>query len=337
MIALFLACLAYAEELHPVRAGDTIETIAAARGAKPDELRALNDLSAGEQPAVGSLLRLPPPPGFSSDQQAFLIALTGEATLTDTNGVTEAARTFEPIDEGTTICTAARGIATLRLASTCNDDGSTSDDIVLNPQTCLEVRSSVSTQQGRSTVVQVTRGAVSVATRDQADGHVTIVTPSGITTGTSGGYRVAIEDEAARTEAIGAPVAVAAQGEEVALDRGQGSRTRTGEAPGPPVDLLPAPQPLLPDAGAVLGRPRFSWQPADQAFAYRFELATGQTFLQTLYIEDIAEPAYRPGMLLLPTDATDTLYWRVSVFDRLGFQGMPSAPRAFVLPSAVLR
>lgn len=339
MITLLLLGSALAEEIHPVRAGETVESIAAARGAPADvpEIRALNGLEPNEQPAAGVLLKLPPPPGFSADQQAFLVALNGTATFTEAGASARPATTFVPIADGTTVCTGSDGIATLRLASTCNDDGSTSDDLVLNPDTCLSVQASFSSQQGRSTVVQVTQGAVSVATRDGSDGHVTIVTPSGITTGAGGGYRVTVEEQAARTEAIGAPVAVAAQGTEVALDKGQGSRTRTGEAPGPAVDLLPPAEPLLPEPGAMLSRLRFTWKPAPDAFAYRFELATAPAFTEVLYIEDTGDPAYRPGLMLLPTDVRRPLYWRVSVFDRLGFQGMPSDPRAFTLPEAVLR
>lgn len=334
---ILFALAAFGAELYPVRAGETVESIAADRGdpALAAEIRSLNGLDATGQPAVGDLIELPAPKGFSNAQQAFLIALTGSATVTDAQG-SRPAPTFEPLPDDATLCTGADGIATLRLASSCNADGSTSDDLVLLPETCLTVRSSVSTEIGRSSVVQVTQGAVSVATSAGAAGHVTIVTPSGITTGSGGGYRVAIEEQAARTEAIGAPVAVAAVGQEVALNKGQGSRTRTGEAPGPPVDLLPPGEPLLPEAGAVLTRPRFTWRANDQAFAYRFELATSGSFTQVLTIEDVAETAYRPGLAMFPTDGRPELFWRLSVFDRLGFQGMPSDPRPFLLPAAIL-
>ena len=336
MIALFALLAAFADELRPVRAGDTVESIAAARGdaTLAAEIRKLNGLGPTEQPVIGSILQLPAPPGHHSDQEAFLIALNGQGTFT-TNGVEVPADTWKPIPNQTVVCTGRNSTATLRLASTCNDTGDATDDIVMNPETCLTVQGSFSSVAGRSTVVQVTRGAVSVASTKDTDGQVTIVTPSGVTTGT-GGYRVTIEEQAARTEAITAPVAVSGSGVEVAVGQGQGSRVRTGEVPMEPVDLLPPGILLKPEDGERLRRLLFTWQTAPEAFAYRLELSTNRTFSDVLYIEDLAETQYRPGLLLLPTNGPTRLHWRIAAFDRLGFLGMPSDTRTFLLPTSVL-
>ena len=336
---ILLLTIAAASELRPIGTGDTIESIAAERGdpTLAAAIRELNGLGPTEQPQIGTILELPAPKGFHNDQEAFLISLRGEATIADAAGALSPAKVWTPIPNDTQVCTGPETSATMRLASTCNDDGSASDDIVLNSETCLSVQSSFSSAAGRSTVIQITKGSISVAESEDAKGHVTVVTPSGITTGETGGYRVTIEDSASRTEAIDGPVAVAGAGAAVAVKQGQGSRVRTGEIPMEPVDLLPPATLLSPEERARLKRLAFTWAEAPEAFAYRIEMATSTGFTQVLYIEDLGTTFYKPGLLQLPTDGSETVYWRVSAFDRLGFLGLPSEPWSFTLPEAVLK
>jgi hypothetical protein len=132
-------------------------------------------------------------------------------------------------------------------------------------------------------------------------------------------------------------VAVAAQGVAVDVGAGQGSRTVVGEAPGPAVDLLPPGVPTAPGDGDELQRPRFAWDPVDGALGYRLEFAADDSFREVLQSEDVAEVPWSPAVFMLPWPSSGRLFWRVASFDRLGFVGSPSAPRAMRLPEGVSR
>ncbi|MCB9674118.1 MAG: hypothetical protein H6737_03325 [Alphaproteobacteria bacterium] len=331
MIALLLA--AFAADVRPVRAGDTIESLAAALGdpALAPTLRELNGLAPGEQPPIGTLIEVPPPDGPHGEQKAFLVALRGGATVTPPGGKPRAVGTFEALEAGSTVCTGDPGFATLRLASTCNDDGSLTDDVLLSGSTCVTVDSAFSTATARSTVLRVTKGSVRVQV-SEAGGHVTVVTPSGVTTGAAGGYRVTVETEAARTEALYADVAVQGAGKEVALAAGQGSRVKTGEVPSDPVDLLVTGALRKPPDATPLVRPSFGWDTVDGALGYRIEIALDEAFGDVAYAEDVPDARYDTRILMLPYDRGDRAWWRVAAFDRFGFLGVPSQARTIRLP-----
>lgn len=324
--------LAMAADLRPVRAGQTVESLAEGDPRLADQIRALNGLAPGAQPAVGDLIELPAPPGPHGEQLAFLIALVGTGTFTDPAGVPEPAVPWVPIPAGTTVCTGADSFGTLRLASTCNADGSASDDVLLHPETCVAVDAAFSSEVRRSTVIRVTRGSVAVQPAPSALGHVTVITPSGTTTGEQGGYRVTIEPSAARTEALTAPVAVQGAGQEVALAAGQGSRVATGQPPSAPVDLLVTTTLGSPAPGAPLRKPEFSWPPVADALGYRLEIARSAEFLELVFQEDVPAPRYLAPLLMLPLDGGSRLHWRVAAFDRLGFLGPPTEPRLLRVP-----
>ncbi|MEZ4323333.1 MAG: hypothetical protein R3F61_38065, partial [Myxococcota bacterium] len=155
---------------------------------------------------------------------------------------------------------------------------------------------------------------------------------SGVTTGTSGGYRVTIEPSAARTEALYADVAVSGAGSEVALAPGQGSRVSVGQAPSPPVDLLVTGALRKPPDATPLLRPSFGWDAVDTALGYRLEIALDPGFVQVVFAEDVPGNRFDASVLMLPYDRVDALHWHVASFDRFGFLGVPSDPRTVKLP-----
>ncbi len=335
MIALWAWALtmAFAGEMRPVRMGDTVESIASELGdaALASAIRQANNIGDGEQPAIGQILQLPPPVGDSGDQEGFLISITGKVTVTPPGGTTVPAVRLSSLETGTTVCTGSRSYATLRLATRCNDDGSDSDDVVLYESTCVVVESVFGATAGRGTVLRVTQGSVAVQEVEGALGHVTVVTESGVTTGKTGGFRVHIEDEAMRTEALYAEVAVQGAGAELVLDAGQGSRVKTGEVPSAAVDLPKASQLLRPEAGERLVRPYFTWTQGDALFAHRFEVALDVVFGTLVYAHTVVDPNHSPELFMLPLDGPG-LWWRVAPVDRFGFIGVPSEGRQVILP-----
>jgi hypothetical protein len=146
---------------------------------------------------------------------------------------------------------------------------------------------------------------------------------------------VTIEENAARTEALDeAVVSVFAGGAEVALSAQQGTRVKAGQPPIAPVTLLDTGFLLRPESDAVLVWPDFTWTPVERALGYRVQISSTADFARILHQEDVPYPEWRPDFLLLPVDVS-ALWWRVTSFDRLGFESMPSSPRRLQLPAEI--
>lgn len=332
MIALLLLALsAVAGEHHVVRSGESIDSIAASLGnpTLAKELRNLNGLADGDEPAAGTVLTLPDLGGL--EQPGQVLALVGEGTMRAPGG------TAEPLVEGaflivgSQVCTGVDSFATVRLTSVpnCADE----DDVTMLPGTCLTLEANRARQATRSSVVSLSSGALAVR-KSAAGGNVSVRTPSGLTTGDDGGFRVAVEESSTRSEAVFGDVAVLAQGTEKEVPQGFGVRTPTGEVPGELVELLPPGTPVAPAPEARLVVPDFAWTPVDRALGYRVELATDDEFTRLVRRTKVGRNTWLPTQLFLPYD-TPRLYWRVVPFDRLGFEGIPSEPRAVLFPRGV--
>lgn len=332
MIALLLCLLcpaALAEDLWVTRPGETVETVAAALGdpTLSAQIRALNGLGPTEQPAAGVQLRLPASASLGATP-AHVLYLRGEGTVALPGQSTTPLQAGQFLAEGALICVGDDSFATLRLA---DSGGESHDDLNLLSGTCVRVdRSSASSAERRS-LLSVERGSVSVRAATQGTGKVSIRTPSGLTIGERGGFRVTVEPTAARTEAVDHAVAVLGAGVSTPVRAGQGTRVRPGKAPDPPVDLLKAGALLDPEQGALLLRPDFAWLPAPRAVAYRVELSTDPDFAEVVRAEEVGQPAWAPDRLFLPT-RVQGLWWRVAPVDRTGFVGLPSETRALLFP-----
>ncbi|HHO53986.1 MAG TPA: hypothetical protein ENK18_24730 [Deltaproteobacteria bacterium] len=336
MILWTLIAAAWSAELRAVRAGDTVESIAESLGdvALASAIRGLNDLGADEQPLIGQLLTLPSPTVPQVEQQSFLVSVIGEVTVRyPTASSASPARAFSSLPTGSVVCTGEDSNASLRLASSCAGQGFESDDVALFEETCVEVRSVVASELGRSTVLRVLSGSISVA--DRASGgpaRITVQAGPGVAMG-QGGFRVHLEPSASlRAEALTRELAVLGAGAETVLSAGQGVRVRPDAPPGEIVDLLGAGPLLEPGPGVPLRRPVFRWEPDPEAFGYLFSIAGDQLHTKILYQEPLVEPAHIPKLLLLTTRDEGGLWWRVASFDHLGFLGLPTPARPFGLP-----
>jgi len=271
------------------------------------------------------------PTAGTSEQPAQILAVSGVGTLkapgAEPIGLVEGAL----IPSGTQVCTGADSFATVRLASApgCGDE----DDLTLLPGTCLVVQDNRSRPGARDSVLDMRSGAIAV--RDgAARGAVTVRTPSGTTTGTQGGFRVAVEADAMRSEAVTRSVQVQGAGVERPLPAGFGARTPSGRPPDDAIALLPPGSPLLPEPEAHLNAPDFSWTPVDRALGYRVELAADAEFTRLVRRAEIGRPAWHPTTLFLPYRVPE-LFWRVVAFDRLGFEGIPSEGRRLRFPRGI--
>ena len=312
-----------------VRSGDTIESICTALALSPAELRRLNNLARRAQPQVGSVLVLPQGDEAHDQQLGLLLAARGTVTVQVPGGAPTPRLGGQPLPTGSTVCTAADSFATVRLARSL--EALDHDDVNLLSETCLTVVSASARAGHRSSHIEISQGSISIRAMDERQGTVIVETASGVTTGEQGGFRVTVEEQATRTEALLAPVAVMGAGAQVDLAAGQGSRVIQGQAPSPPVDLLLPGTPVLPDAGAILLRPDFRWTPVEHAMGYRVEIASAQDFSDIVLVEEVAAAAWNPELLFLPYRVPG-LWWRISSFDRVGFLGAPSEPRGLEFP-----
>lgn len=330
---LLLATLLHAQaaELHIFRSGDTIEGVATRLGdpSLAPTIRQLNGLVVGEQPPVGTVLTLPDTRAIAQPGQ--VLTLTGTGTLTPPGGSPSPLVEGAFLIVGTEICTGPASYAAVRLASVpdCADE----DNVTMLPETCLVLDSATARDNRRTSVVSVSTGAVRIG-GTQGGSEVAVRTEAGLTTGSDGGFRVAVEETSTRTEAVTGDVAVLAQGTETDVPKGFGVRTPDGEVPGDLVKLLPPGTPLRPAEGARMLVPDFAWTPVPRALGYRIELAQGPEMIRLIRRTEVGPPAWAPTQLFLPYDRS-TLYWQLVPFDRLGFEGMPSEPRAVRFPRGI--
>lgn len=326
--------LALAAEHWVARPGETVESIAATLGdpALAGEIRRLNGLQEGQQPAVGAVLALPPRATGSAEQEALVLAVrgTGTATLPDQEPLPLAPQLALPV--GSQVCTDAESFATIRLARDLS--GYAHDDLSLLPNTCLTVVGAAARPGRRSSLVSVTEGAVAVQGTTETPGQVTVQTPSGLASGDAGGFRVVLEPGATRAEALSAPVSVLGGGQEVTLEARQGTRVRPGQAPEAPRGLLAGAALFLPEDGAPLRWPDFRWQAVPRALGYRVQLSTAPDFAEIVHQVDVPFPEWEPDFLFLPY-RVEGYWWRISPLDRFGFEGLPTESRRLAVPAGV--
>ncbi len=330
-LLLVLAGAAHASDVHVVHSGESLADIAASLG-DPTLAPVIAHLNGLEPDAVlvpGTVLVLPPAPD-TLEQPAEVLSAVGDVHLVPASGTRIPVVTGTRLAAGSTVCTGPGSYATLRLAR--SHGGFDHDDAVLLEETCLTLLAASARAERRSSLLEVASGTVAVEQGGVRPGTVAVRTGTGLTAGDAGGFRVAIEQEATRTEAWAAPVSVFGAGQEVRLDAGSGSRTQPDRPPEEPIRLPPAAELLSPDDGAALVRPDFSWHPTETALGYRIELATDEHFIEVMAIEEVADPHWRPDLLFLPYRVRG-YWWRVSTFDRVGFVGAPSETRRLTVPA----
>ncbi|MCO4743692.1 MAG: LysM peptidoglycan-binding domain-containing protein [Proteobacteria bacterium] len=320
MMVLTLLSLAFANDFRVVGEGDTVESIAEPMAdVDAAMIRALNKLEDGEQPIIGMLLQLPELDEHAH-QTGYVIALTGTGTLTEPSAAASPLALGAELPAGSTVCTGTGSFATIRLAA----DGATGghDDVSLLDDTCVSIRGLSTRPTSRSTTLDLGQGSLSVRAAESL-GRMNIVTRDGITTGELGGFRVTLEEEASRTEALYAPVAILGAQTEREVPAGFGGRVSKGEKPTELTPLLPPGKPIRPANGSPLRRHDFAWTAVDRALGFRIEFSTAPDFSELVVVEEIGAVSWKPDFLALPQPAR-AWWWRISSIDRLGYVGIPS-------------
>ncbi|MFM2246655.1 MAG: hypothetical protein RL071_2729 [Pseudomonadota bacterium] len=319
--------------LAVVGAGEDLGAVAGRLGVPVAALAAENDLPVDVSPPAGTLLRLPLRPGEQRGP-GLVLALVGQATARVGAAPPAAVAEGDPVPLGALLCTEAESYLTVRMAWDAAGGGH--DDVNLLPGTCATLAAAHVQRGQRISVLRLQQGSVTVPAQRPGErgGAVTVETAAGASAAEAGGFRVHVEPEAARTEALGTPMVVYGAGVAQPLAAGEGSRTRVGAAPGRPVPLLVPGQLLRPAAGAELRRPELVWAPVDRALSYQVELATSADFRSLALVVHPDDARFAPAVLALPYRVPG-LWWRVSPVDRTGFVGLPSEGRPLRPPAGV--
>ncbi|MEL6345792.1 MAG: hypothetical protein AAFV53_21965 [Myxococcota bacterium] len=335
MILLFMGlATADAAEHHLVRPGQTFTAIARQLGDPElaDEIAQLNQMDIDAVLTPGTLIDVPTTADAVTGPPAQIASLKGSGQLyLPPNARALPIRIGQDLPPDTLVCTDDGSFVRIRL--TVQHDTFLHDEVSLMPSTCLRIAQLVSRPDGRKSTLVLANGSVSVRETD-GRGELILLSEDGVTTGAQGGFRVTREEGATRTEATNGRVAVLSGGQEVRLDPGEGSRTRRGLPPTPATALLPAGALDRPKPDAILYRADFIWRPVPGALGYRIEIAADSDFTDLLVVEDVDHTRWEPELLFLPT-ARSAVWWRVSAFDRAGFQGLSDEIRTVRYPTGV--
>ncbi|WP_141333266.1 FecR domain-containing protein [Myxococcus sp. AB025B] len=186
----------------------------------------------------------------------------------------------------------------------------------------------LSAQGTRVVRLELLKGSVETVAAPGGEGSVFEVRTRGAVAGVRGTqFRVtAKEDGASRLETLEGKVALGAQGAEVDVGAGQGSRVLPGVAPEAPRALLTAPRLEGPRGGTFATPPTLKWFEVKEAKHYRVELARTADFaagVRTLEATGLT--------LTVPGEHTGKWFWRVLPVDKDDFIGFPSKIHAFEL------
>lgn len=313
-----------------VQAGQTVESIAAAEGlaGREAEIRQLSGLGRDGQPRVGDVLLLPVD---RLSQESLVLSRYGEVTVRRGTAAPAPLSPGERLAPGAEVCTAAESFVTLRLV--LNESTRHHDDLTLMPESCVVIERVTLEGAERSSLVSLGQGSVTV--QPNIDGHVpgrvTVRAWGAVTSGLGGGHRMHVERGALRAEAVSQPLEIYGGGARLALDAGEGSRSRGDAPPDPAVKLLIGPETLLPEDRAVLRAPDFTWSAVPRAMGYQLEIATDPYFTEPVLITESPLAEWLPDVMLLPWRARG-VYWRVIPMDRFGYLGVPSDPQQLRFP-----
>jgi LysM repeat protein len=120
---------------------------------------------------------------------------------------------------------------------------------------------------------------------------------------------------------------VSAQGRSVTLGRDQATLVRSGEAPTPKIDVLPAPALNLPldDQVAFDARVELSWANVPDAAGYWLEVAYDPGFARMTFSRwGLADTSFQSEPMNV-----GAYYWRVAALDKFGLPGARSDVRRF--------
>ena len=295
---------------YKVQPGDTLERLALRFMEQPRryrEIARLNSLSDADVIKPGQLLRIPAPYLKMQADEATISAVKGSALMSG-----KPAEVGARAGAASAFVTGADGQVTLRLA-----DGS---EIRLQPNTSARItelkRNPAS--GARAVMIGLDKGRLETdVTPGKGDNsRFTVQTPSAALGVRGTSFRAAAQDNSASTEVLDGRVQAAVGAQAVDVSQGFGTKADVGQAPLPPVPLLPAPG-LAPLAALVdTDTPELNFAAVVGAARYRSMVAEDARFERLVF----------EGVRTAPEVTTSALrdgayFFRARAIDAQGLEG----------------
>lgn len=309
---------------HVVLPGENPWTISAHHLRSMDlwpRLVAYNRIADALRIAPGTVLHIPEPWLARRNQPARVLAVEGEALLTDSRGRQAPLKTGDRVPAGALLKTTAEGSLSLGLADR-------SRMLVKgNSELRLEANSDSAPAGTRSILLDLQRGGLEneIERRSSSGGRFEIRTPAGTAAVRGTTFRVVANESGTSAEVLSGAVKLHNRLGAVNLAAGFGSSIAPRVVPAVPRALLPAP-----DLAAL--PPRVERVPADLAIpalpgagAYRTQIARDESFSALLFDQTAVAPVARVR------DLPDGDYLlRVRGIDASGFEGFDARHRLTV-------
>ena len=335
-ILFLLSLLATSGWLHAedwvylIRPGETVGSIwerFVSDAVTPKQILDYNQIENDRNIPVGTQIRIPLEWLKQAPAAAKILFLRGEATLYRQGADEAVALTQEDsLELGDRVVTGPYSVLSILFA-----DGSR---LLLGPgsEVSLDTLSAYAESGMVDTRLRVQRGRVESRVKPfkGSGSRFEIHTPAAVTMVRGTGFRVNVEGDSGltRSEVFEGGVKVAAEGEEITVEEGYGTRIEPGKPPEPPTKLLDPPDLSAVPETIQEGELALEWSPLEGAESYWVQLMAGEpadTVLKARKVELPREDltGIEPGEYRL----------LVSGIDRKGLEGL-SAQRAFEITPA---
>jgi len=224
---------------YTVRPGDNLITLGKQHLINPDDWKVVQRLNKIKNPYrmfAGKTLRVPLGLVKQRPAKAEIVFVNGAAYLQRSAKQQDPLTVGQQLTAGATITTEDKSKVVIQFA-----DGTTTE-LASNSRLKLDSMSLYSGGAMVDTKLRLQKGQLEThANPKHIEGNKTqVITPSAIAAVRGTQFRVTADDKATTQETLDGSVVLGAQGGEVAVDKGVGSKAEFGKAPIPPVTLLPA-------------------------------------------------------------------------------------------------
>ena len=229
-----------AEWQYTVRPGDNLIQFANRHLINPDDWRVLQSLNQIKNPKrlqTGKQIRVPLVLLKQTPASAEVVLASGQAGIVKADNSVQNVTIGQQLGAGTALMTGANSKLNIKFA-----DGSI---VSMQPNSTMKL-DTLSMYSGGGMVdtkLRLQQGKLETEANPAhtRGNQMQIITPSAVAAVRGTKFRVSTDDVSIHQETLEGQVALVAAGEEVAVDKGFGSLSEGGNAPLPPVLLLPAP------------------------------------------------------------------------------------------------
>ena len=303
------------EWLYSMRPGDNLIQFAKQHLINPDDWHVLQKLNRIKKPyriKTGQMLRVPLHLVKQLPTPAEVALVSGQAGILKTDNSVEPVISGQKLTAGTALKTGENSKLNIKFA-----DGSI---VSMQPNSILKL-DTLSIYSGGGmvdTTLRLQQGKLETEANPahRQGNQMQIVTPTAVAAVRGTKFRVSTSDIAITQETLEGKVALQAAGNEVAVDKGFGSLSEGGNAPLPPILLIPAPAtsslPIKLETVPVA----FNMLAQDGAVAWLGKLSSDAQF-NSILAEKLSD-----GSQLKFTDMPDGKYFlKVRAKDKQGLEG----------------